>query len=152
VEPGCKVSKGRFIENPLEPWNLALCDGAGAVFRRSAGHGLGEDARRSIILCQGHVDVFKEYSVRDPSHAVGRLDEVVAGAAGLFAAERVGKDERFRKLTSAHQKSGAVNGPLAFKIHKCFFHPSAGQTLVAIRFRILAEHDRPLGGCLLQVE
>jgi hypothetical protein len=26
-------------------------------------------------------------------------------------------------LTSAHQKTGAIDGPLAFKIHNAFFHP-----------------------------
>jgi hypothetical protein len=26
-------------------------------------------------------------------------------------------------LTSAHQKTSAVDGPLAFKIHNAFFHP-----------------------------
>jgi len=38
----------------------------------------------------------------------------------LFAAETVGKDEWFGELTSAHQKTSAIDGPLAFKIHKYF--------------------------------
>ena len=71
-------------------------------------------------LSHGHVDVF-EYSLGgDSSYAVGGLDEVIAGTAGLFAAETVGKDEWFGELTSAHQKTGAIDGPLAFKIHRYF--------------------------------
>jgi tetrahydromethanopterin S-methyltransferase subunit E len=29
-------------------------------------------------------------------------------------------------LTSAHQKTGAIDSPLAFKIHSAFSHPCAG--------------------------
>ena len=77
-----------------------------------------------------HVDVFEEGLSGDPFYSGRGLDEVIAGLAGLFAAESVGKNERFGKLTSAHQKTGAVDGPLAFKIHNAFFHP----TRFAFRF------------------
>ena len=115
--------------------------GADAIFWRGAGYGPGEDARRSIAWdaglnswdwgtklggCERHVDVFEENLPGDPSYAVRGLDEVIAGAAGLFAAESIGKDERFGELTSAHQEAGAVDSPLTFEIHKHFFHPSAG--------------------------
>jgi hypothetical protein len=85
----------------------------------------------------------------DPSYAVRGLDEVIAGAAGLFAAESIGKDERFGELTSAHQEAGAVDSPLTFEIHKHFFHPSAGP---GFRFWLSGFRFRPstalLGGYL----
>ena len=82
-----------------------------------------------------HVDVFEEGLSGDPSYSGRGLDEVVAGLAGLLAAESVGKNERFRKLTSAHQKTGAIDGPLAFDIHNAFFHPAR------IVFLVLTERD-----------
>jgi len=89
--------------------------------------------------CERHVDVFEEDLPGDPSYAVSGLDEVIAGAAGLLAAESVGKDEWFCELTSAHQEAGAVDSPLTFEIHKHFFHLSAGPGvcvwLSAFRFR-----------------
>lgn len=92
-----------------------------------------------------HVDVFEEGLSGDPSYAGRGLDEVIAGLAGLFAAESVGKNEGFGKLTSAHQKTGAVDSPLAFDIHSAFFHPT----------RLVFGCNRArlsLGGCLFQVE
>ena len=93
-----------------------------------------------------HVDIFEEGLSGDPFYSGRGLDEVIAGLAGLFAAESVGKNEWFGKLTSAHQKTGAIDGPLAFKIHNAFFHPT--------RFcvSVLTERDFSLGGCLFQVE
>ena len=76
---------------------------------------------------QRHVDVFEESLRGDAPYAVGELDEVIAGASGLFTAESVGKDEGFGELTSAHQETGVVDDPLACKIHGAFFHPAAGQ-------------------------
>ena len=70
-----------------------------------------------------HVDVFEEGLSGDPSYSGRGLDEVIAGLAGLFAAESVGKNEGFGKLTSAHQKTGAVDGPLMFHIHSAFLSP-----------------------------
>ena len=81
------------------------------------------------------VDIFEDGLGGDPSYAVGGLDEVVAGTAGLFAAESVGKDERFGELTSTHQETGAVDGPLAFKIHSTSFTPRRGRyVFLAFRF------------------
>jgi hypothetical protein len=82
-----------------------------------------------------HVDVFEEGLSGDPSYSGRGLDEVIAGLAGLFAAESVGKNERFGKLTSAHQETGAVDGPLAFHIHSAFFHPTR------FVFLVLTERD-----------
>ena len=42
-----------------------------------------------------HVDVFEEGLSGDPFYSGRGLDEVIAGLAGLFAAESVGKNERF---------------------------------------------------------
>ena len=42
-----------------------------------------------------HVDVFEEGLIGDPSYSGRGLDEVIAGLAGLFAAESVGKNEGF---------------------------------------------------------
>ena len=92
------------------------------------------------------VDVFEEGLCGDPSYAGRGLDEVIAGLAGLFAAESVGKNEGFSKLTSAHQKTGAVDGPLAFHIHNAFFHPTR------FVFLVLTDARLSLGGCLFQVE
>ncbi len=78
-------------------------------------------------LCQRDVDVFEEGLGSDALYAAGGLDEVVAGASGLFAAESVGKNEWFSELTRAHQKTGAVDGPLVFRIHGAIFHPWQGR-------------------------
>jgi hypothetical protein len=125
--------------------------GADAIFWRGAGHGPSMDGGRCIGMNLGvnsglnsglksglkfgkwgmklrgrerQVDVFEEGLSGDPSYSGRGLDEVIAGLAGLFAAESVGKNERFGKLTSAHQKTGAIDGPLAFHIHNAFFHPT----------------------------
>lgn len=90
-----------------------------------------------------HVDVFEEELGGDPSHAVRGLDEVIAGAAGLFATKSVGKDERFGKLTSVHQEAGAVNGPLIFEIHK-FFLSHLGRA--GVRFWLSGFRFRPSTG------
>ncbi len=66
---------------------------------------------------QRHVDVFEEGLGGDAHYAAAGLDEIVAGTARLFAAECVGKNEWFGELTGAHQKTGAVDGPLVFRIH-----------------------------------
>ena len=77
-------------------------------------------------VCEWHVDVFEDGLGGDAFYTVRGLDEVVAWAAGLFAAESVGKNEWLGELTSTHQETGAIDGPLAFKIHGTFFHPLAG--------------------------
>jgi hypothetical protein len=49
-------------------------------------------------------------------------------------------------LTSAHQKTGAVDGPLAFQIHSAFFHPTR------FVFPVVTERGCRSAECLLQVE
>jgi len=44
--------------------------------------------------------------------SAGGLDEVVARLAGMIAAECVGESQRCSKLTSAHQKAGAIDSPM----------------------------------------
>jgi hypothetical protein len=148
----------------MKPVPAASGGSTGLIFWRGAGHGPGKDGGSSIGLnswgretklrgCERHVDIFEDGLGGDPSYAVRGLDEVVAGPAGLFAAKSVGKDEGFGELTSAHQETGAVDGPFTFKIHSAFFHPSAGQVFV-FGFQV-SGFDRarsPLGGCLFQVE
>src|SRR5258708_32938445 len=92
--------------------------------------------------CQRQGDVFQEGLRGDPSYAGRGLDEVIAGLAGLFAAESVGKNEWVGKLTSTQQKTRAVYGPLAFKIHKCFL---SSTRLVVLGFD---QARLSLGGCL----
>jgi hypothetical protein len=73
-----------------------------------------------------HVDIFEESLRSDSRYTVAGFDKIVAGSAGLLAAESVGENKWFSKLTSAHQKTGAIDSPLAFKIHSAFSHPCAG--------------------------
>jgi hypothetical protein len=42
-------------------------------------------------------------------------------------------------LTSAHQETGAIDGPLAFWIHECFLSPVIR---AAVLFLILTEHGQ----------
>jgi hypothetical protein len=105
----------------------------GSFFGGSSGHGPSGDGWGSIFIAVGpeerDIDVFEKSLGGDPSYASGELDQVVAGLAGLFAAEGVGEDEGFGELTGSHQETGAVNGPLTFDVHSAFFHWPAGPTL-----------------------
>ncbi len=126
---------------------MASRDGAGAMFWRGAAHRPGEDAWRPMGFRQGLVDVFEYGLGSDSSDAVGGLDEVVAGATGLFAAECVDEDERFGELTGAHQETGTIDGPLAFRIHKCFLSLIGGAG-VGCSLQVLTGHDyRSVDNC-----
>ena len=57
----------------------------------------------------GDIDVFEELARRDTSHAVGRLDEVVAWLTFMFSAERVNEENWFAELTCAHQEPRAIS-------------------------------------------
>jgi len=87
-------------------------------------------------LCERNVDIFEKGLRGDASHPVRGLDNVVTGAAGLFATKSVGKDQGFGELTRAHQETGTVNDPLTFNIHNAFFHHSVRcrSLLLAVRF------------------
>src|ERR1700739_4797190 len=62
---------------------------------------------------KGHryVDVLEDVVRCDAEAALERLDEIIAGVAGMFAAECVGESQGFFQLTSAHEKTRAVDGP-----------------------------------------
>ena len=129
--------------------------GAGSdaiLFWRCASHGPGVDARRSTVLDERDVDVFEEGSGGDAADAFLGLYEVVTGEAGLFAAKGVGEEEWFGELTGAHQKTGTVDGPLAFYIHSAIFHPSRRAGTAEFRLRILAEAGHRSAKFLNQVE
>jgi hypothetical protein len=64
------------------------------------------------------INVFKEVARSDAAQSVGRLDQVVHGLSGVFAAESVGEDERLSELTSVHEETSAVGGPRSFNVHK----------------------------------
>lgn len=100
--------------------------------RCSAGHGLIEDAERSIesglsVLrfsrFEGYVNIFEDGAWSDAAATGRRLDQVVARETAVFAAESIGEQERFSELTGVHQKACAVDGPWNFHIHK-FLIPS----------------------------
>lgn len=103
------------------------------AFRRSGpGHTLIEDAQcaldgGSICLsvlrvrwCEWHVDVFEDSARSNTAKTQRRFDEVVARQARVFAAQIVGEKERFGELTSVHEETRAVDGPLAFNVHNIF--------------------------------
>lgn len=96
---------------------------------RSSDCGLGNRCGIPLRRSEGHVDIFEDGAASNVAEAVAGLDEVVAGLAGLFAAERVGKDERLSELTGVHEETRAVDGPLTSNIHNA----------------------SPLGGGLMQV-
>jgi hypothetical protein len=97
-----------------------LGDRAFAIFGHRTRHRPHNHFRAGLApaLDERHVNVFKEGLAVDAANAVGGLDEIIAGAAGLFAAERVGKNEALGELTRAHQKPGSIDGPLTFGIHE----------------------------------
>ena len=105
-----------------------------------AGHGLIEDAQCSLeggssglsVLrlrrCEGYVDIFEDGAWSDAAKTGRRLDKVIAREAGVFAAESVGEQERFGKLTGVHEETRAVDGPCTFNIHK-FLTPQGGRQI-----------------------
>jgi hypothetical protein len=70
-----------------------------------------------VVRRDWDVDIFKDSAWSDAAKTQGRLDEIIAGHAGMFAAQWVSKEERFGQLTGAHQETRAVYGPWAFYIH-----------------------------------
>ena len=74
---------------------------------------LGSQAGRPSIVCQthGNVNVFKNQPRRDATRTVGGLDQIIAGLAAMFPAERVDKEERLGELSSFDQKTRAIDFP-----------------------------------------
>lgn len=64
-----------------------------------------------VLRWEGNVDVFEDGAWSDAAKTQRRLDEIVTWDAGVFAAERVGEEERFGELTGAHEETRAVYGP-----------------------------------------
>lgn len=91
---------------------------------------------RDPRIGQGDVNVLKDFARGDAKATFGGFDEIVAGFAGVFAAESVDENHAFRESTSAHEKTGAVDSPILFTIH--FVVPLGGglfeQLLVSCEF------------------
>ena len=75
-----------------------------------------------IVGCwfQGNIDAFKKPARSDAEKAVENLNQVVAGLAGLQAAEGVGENQGVGKLTSTNDETSAINGPIIFQGHRHF--------------------------------
>ena len=67
---------------------------------------------------QGNIDVLEEIAWTNATKPFRGLDEVVAGLAGMLAAEGVGENEGFSNLTCTYNKACAVDGPCTFNLHK----------------------------------
>ena len=53
-------------------------------------------------LVQRYIDILECSPRSDAAETFTGFDEVIAGLAGMFAAERVGENERFGELTRLH--------------------------------------------------
>jgi hypothetical protein len=61
---------------------------------------------------QGHIDVFKDLTRRDPQEPFGRLNQVISRRAPMLPAERVSEDKRLGELPGADQKASAIDIPI----------------------------------------
>ncbi len=73
--------------------------------------------RHGLRSLQRHIDIFEQGLIGDALYTIRKFDEIIAGLARLFAAEGIGEDNWFGELTSTHQKTGAVDGPLTLSVH-----------------------------------
>src|ERR1700746_2556056 len=71
-------------------------------------------------LFQGNVDVFEKFPGSNAEETIEDLDQVIAGLAGLLAAESVGESQGVGKLTSADDKTRAIDIPITFQVHDRF--------------------------------
>ena len=76
-----------------------------------------------------HVYILEDIACGDAKTTLGGLDEIVSSFARVFASESIDEHHRFRKLTSAHQETSAVDSPFLFTIH--FVVPLGGGLLRA---------------------
>src|SRR5882724_2419809 len=76
---------------------------------------------------QWHIDVLEQSARTNAAEPFRGLDNIIAGVAGMFAAEGVGKNERLGQLTGSNNKARAVNGPRTFHLHKT--SPLGGELL-----------------------
>ena len=112
---------GRRIERATIERRSASPHGEGRKALRLRIGGIADRAARlrsAAVGLEGHVDVLEEFARRDAEQAIEDLDKVVAGLAAMLAAEGVGEIEWVGKLTSAHDKTGAIDGPITFQIHR----------------------------------
>jgi len=82
--------------------------------------------RRKIFCClgilavadhEGDVDVFENLTRCDAENSVGRFDEIVALAAGVLTAERVGEVETRVELLGFDEETRAVCDPAICSFH-----------------------------------
>ena len=86
--------------------------GRSACLNASIGYG----ARR----LQGYVNVLEGFARSNAADAFTEFNQVIANLAGMFAAQRVGEDERLGELTCLHEKASAIDVPRVFHVHKLF--------------------------------
>ena len=68
---------------------------------------------------QGDVNVFEDLARGDAENAVGGFDEIVALAAGVLPAERVGEGEAGGELFGFDEEAGAIGDPWVRCFHWC---------------------------------
>ena len=86
--------------------------------RKFAAGGLAGPRKRSLAVGDhGDVDILEDLAGRDADDAVAGLDEVVALAAAMMAAERVDKAETGIKLFGFDQKASTVGDPFGGRFH-----------------------------------
>jgi len=92
---------------------------------------------------QGHINVFKDFTWRDPQEPFGRLNQVISRRAPMLPAERVSEGERLGELLSADQKASAIDIPIfRHKTSTPNFRLSASWALRAADFQS-QEERRP---------
>jgi len=69
------------------------------------------------ICEQGDVDILEDLTGSDAQNTVGGLDEIVALASGVQAAENIGEGEAGAELPGFDEEAGAVSDPWT-----CCFH------------------------------
>ena len=67
---------------------------------------------RAVPKRHGNVDILEDLARSDSDHAIAGLDEVVAFAAPVLAAEMIDEAEIGTELLGFHQESRAVCRPL----------------------------------------
>jgi hypothetical protein len=70
---------------------------------------------------QGYVDIFEDLPGGNAKNAVGGFDQIIAFAAGVLTAKRIGECEGGGELLGFDQKTGAIGNPWAAGFH--VFYP-----------------------------
>ena len=112
----CQSSQDLTAPGGSEP---AFGRGLRSEYARSPGLREAPSVRCAAGGClQWHIDVLELSARTNAAEPFRGLDNVVARLSGMFAAEGIGKDERFGKLTGSNNEARAVNGPCTFNFHK----------------------------------